>query len=149
MAATLQDCPPGATLLREHLAMLAGVEMLRLMHGRAGIARHRIAPARLRAVRAHVEDHLAEDIALADLAAVAQLSRFHFARAFRAETGVTPHAYVTLRRVERAKRLMMEGGAALSEVALACGFAHQAHFTTAFRRVTGSTPGRWRAERLS
>jgi AraC family transcriptional regulator len=149
IAATLQVCPPGAALLREHAAMLAGVEVLRLLHGRAAPARYRIAPARLHAVLAHVEEHLAAEITLSDLAAVARLSRFHFARAFRVETGVTPHAHVTLRRVERAKRLMLDQGLPLSEVALACGFAHQAHFTTAFRRVTGTTPGRWRDERLS
>jgi AraC family transcriptional regulator len=149
LAATLRDNPPGAALLREHAAMLAGVELLHLQHGRAAPSRHHMAPARLRAVLAHVEAHLAEDITLADLAAVARLSRFHFARAFRAETGLTPHAHLTLRRVERAKRLMLDGGASLSDIALACGFAHQAHFTTAFRRVTGTTPGRWRQERLA
>jgi AraC family transcriptional regulator len=149
MAATLQDSAPGSGLLREHAAMLLSVEMLRLVHGRASPARHSIAPARLRAVLAHVEDRLTEDIALADLAAVARLSRYHFARAFRAQTGETPHGYVTQRRIERAKRLMLERRLPLSEIALACGFAHQAHFTTAFRRVTGTTPGRWREERLS
>ncbi len=135
--------------LREHAAMLAGVELLRLLHGRGAPDRHRIAPARLRAVLAHVEAHLAEEITLSDLAAVARLSRFHFARAFRAETGVTPHGHVTQRRVERAKLLMLDQGLSLSEIALACGFAHQAHFTTAFRPVVGTTPGRWRQERLS
>lgn len=149
MEGTLREGPPAAALLREHAAMLLGVEMLRLLHGRTGPARHSITPARLRAVFTHVEDHLAEDIALADLAAVARLSRFHFARAFRAETGLTPHAYVTHRRVERAKRLMLDQGASLSNIALASGFAHQAHFTNAFRRVVGTTPGRWRQERLS
>ncbi|NKC33872.1 AraC family transcriptional regulator [Falsiroseomonas selenitidurans] len=149
IAATLQDGAAGAALLREHAAILVGVELLRLLHARTAPTRHRIAPARLRAVLAYIEEHLAEEITLADLAAVARLSRFHFARAFRAEAGVAPHAHVTLRRVERAKRLMLEGGTALSEIALACGFAHQAHFTTAFRRVTGTTPGRWREERLS
>jgi AraC family transcriptional regulator len=148
MATTLRHEPPAA-LLCEHAAMLAAVELLRLFQGRPPRERHHIAPHRMRAVRAHIEERLAEDITLAELAAVARLSRFHFARCFRAETGLTPLAYVTQRRVERAKRVMLEEALPLCEVALACGFAHQAHFTTAFRRVVGTTPGRWREERLS
>lgn len=149
MAATLQEVEGSGALIREHAAMLAGVELLRMLQGRAETVRHRISPARLRAVLSHIEEHLAEDVTLAELAGVARLSRFHFARSFRAETGATPQRFVTHRRVERAKRLMLEQRLALADIALACGFAHQAHFTTAFRRTVGTTPGRWRQERLS
>jgi AraC family transcriptional regulator len=148
MAATLRHEAPQA-LLCEHAAMLAGVELLRFFRARPAAGKHHIAPARLRAVCSHIEERLAEDITLAELAAVTRLSRFHFARCFRAATGMTPRAYVTERRVERAKRMILDHGLPLAEVALACGFAHQAHFTTAFRRVVGTTPGRWREERLS
>ena len=74
-------------------------------------------------------------------------SRAHYAayRAFRAETGMSPHRWLVHRRCERAKRLMAETGMPLADVAVACGFAHQAHFTNTFHRTVGTTPGRWRS----
>lgn len=110
--------------------------------------RYRLAPAILRRVQAHVEEILPGQVTLEGMAAAARLSPFHFSRAFRRETGTSPLAYVRARRCERAKRLMLEGRLSLAEVALACGFAHQAHFTTIFGRIVGTTPGRWRAERM-
>lgn len=103
----------------------------------------RLDDARLRRVVAHVEDRLAEPMTLADLAAVAHLSRFHFARAFKTATGHSPGAYVARRRVERAKRLLA-GPLPLASVALACGFASAAHFARAFKAATGTTPGAYR-----
>jgi AraC family transcriptional regulator len=94
-----------------------------------------------------IEDRLDQDLSLADLAAAVGLSRFYFLRVFRAELGMPPHRFIMLRRCERAKRLLVEDRLPLSELGLACGFCNQAHFTTAFRRVTGLPPGRWRRER--
>ncbi|NKC33873.1 helix-turn-helix transcriptional regulator [Roseomonas sp. BU-1] len=130
----------------EHWAVLAALRLLRLPDVPQRLS---IAPWRLARSLALAEARLAEDVSLSDLAEAAGLSRFHFARAFRAATGQTPHAHLRRLRCERAKSLMEAGGMTLAEVALACGFAHQAHFTTAFRNVTGTTPGRWRQERLS
>lgn len=106
-----------------------------------------LAPYRLRRVQELIHDRLADDIRLDDLARQAGLSSFHFARAFRQETGTTPHRYLLERRVERARELLIGTDMLLSEVARRCGFATQAGFTAAFRRVTGATPGRWRHER--
>lgn len=125
----------------EHWIVLAA---LRLMGMERPARRLHMAPRRLARVVERVEAGLHAPIGLADMAAAAGMSRFHFARAFRAETGETPHAYVTRRRCERAKALILGGEASLAEVAQRCGFAHQAHLTTAFRRVVGTTPGRWR-----
>ena len=130
----------------EHWSVLAALRLLRMPMPSVRLS---IAPWRLARTLALAEARLHEDVSLSDLAEAAGLSRFHFARAFRAATGETPHAYLRRLRCERAKALMMEGGMSLAEIALACGFAHQAHFTTAFRRVTGTTPGRWREECLS
>ncbi len=143
MRRQLETGPPGAAF-SQHWAML--VALLVMRHSSALPSRGGgIAPQRLAAVRDHVEANLAEDVGLDDMAAVAGLSRFHFARAFRRATGMTPHAFVTARRVERAKQLIDRGGMGLAEIGLACGFGGQSHFTTAFRQVAGVTPGQWRA----
>nr|WP_242482066.1 AraC family transcriptional regulator [Paracraurococcus ruber] len=99
---------------------------------------------RIDRVRAYVDAHLAEAFGIGDLAAVVGLSPWHFSRAFKAATGRTPRAFVTARRVERAKALLADGDLPLSEVAQACGFADQAHFSTIFRRHAGLPPGAWR-----
>ncbi len=103
-----------------------------------------LAPVRTARVKAWIEENLDRGISLDDIAAVARLSRFHFVRAFREETGMSPYRWLTHRRCERAKRLMVETNLSLADVAVACGFAHQAHFTNAFHRTVGTTPGRWR-----
>ncbi|MDX8456269.1 AraC family transcriptional regulator [Mesorhizobium sp. VK9D] len=74
------------------------------------------------------------------------LSVGHFSRAFRASTGMAPHQWLLARRIDAAKALLRRGGKSLSEVALACGFADQSHFTRTFTKVTGVSPGAWRRE---
>lgn len=105
-----------------------------------------LAADRLRRVQDYVEAHLDGDIALADLAAAACLSPYHFARAFKAATGKTALAYVMERRVERAKTRLAAGAEPLAQIAYECGFANQAHFSTVFRKRTGATPGAYRRE---
>jgi AraC family transcriptional regulator len=83
-------------------------------------------------------------VSLQELAREAGASRFHFARAFREATGIPPHRYLTLRRIERAKDLLLHTDLSLVEVALACGFGNQSHFTLRFRGVVGVTPRRFR-----
>ena len=104
-----------------------------------------LADRRLARVVDHVEAHLERPMTTEELAGVAHVSLFHFSRAFKAAAGLSPHAYVTARRVERARR-MLAGPLPLAEVAFACGFASQSHFGSVFRRHTGLTPGAWRAE---
>jgi AraC family transcriptional regulator len=98
----------------------------------------------LRRVLAYVEEHLAEEIAVADLANVACLSIFHFTRAFAAATGVPPHRYVSQRRLENAKAMIAMGRASLDEIALDSRFSSQSSFTRAFRRAIGKTPAEYR-----
>jgi AraC family transcriptional regulator len=102
--------------------------------------------ARLRRVEEFLMAHLAEDIGLDDLAAIADLSAKHFARAFRQSTGMPPHRWLIERRIDRAKALLMEGDLNLAEIALTCGFADQSHFTAAFRKSVGATPGIFRRD---
>jgi AraC family transcriptional regulator len=99
---------------------------------------------RLSRVLDYVEANLEGDLTLDDLASIACLSRFHFARAFKAATGYSPHQYVSAKRLERAKALLMRGDQSLVDIALALNFSCQANFTRAFRQVTGQTPGQYR-----
>jgi AraC family transcriptional regulator len=93
----------------------------------------------------YIEEHLEAGPSLEQMAAVARLSVYHFARQFKAATGVPPHQYVILRRVERARHLLQAGtGLSLAEVAACAGFSDQSQFSRHFKRVVGVTPGQFR-----
>jgi len=112
--------------------------------GRAAAGR---APATLRAVADLLEDRLLDPPALAELAAMTGLSQFALLRAFRAETGLPPHAYLNQLRVRRA-RTLLDQGVTPADVAFETGFADQAHLTRHFKRVVGVPPGAYQRERL-
>jgi AraC family transcriptional regulator len=99
---------------------------------------------RLKRVQEYVNAHLDEALSLADLAAVAGLSRMYFAGQFRAATGYRPHDYLLYQRIESAKSILSSTDMPLTEVALSVGFQAHAHFSTVFKRLTGQSPARWR-----
>lgn len=99
---------------------------------------------RLKRVLEFVEARLTDDISLDDLAAEACLSPFHFLRQFRNATGLSPHRYLTSRRITLAQTMLACRHASLVQVALDCGFSSQASFTRVFRKWTGLTPGQYR-----
>jgi AraC-like DNA-binding protein len=104
-----------------------------------------IEPACDRAVRL-ARDCLDEaaPVSSAMLERITGLTRFALARHFRRRLGTSPHRYATMRRLERAKRLL-DGDAPLAQAAAACGFADQSHMTRQFKRAYGLSPGAWRA----
>jgi len=121
--------------------------LLALHDGRPpSVAQGGLAGWQLRRITAFMNEHAHQDLALEELAALAGLSAKHFARAFRQSTGVPPHRWLIERRIERAKKLLITGDLGLAEIAVACGFADQSHFTAAFRRGMGVTPGAFRKE---
>lgn len=126
-----------ARLVQRHLDPSSGRRLPRL--GQSGLDR-----GRLRRVLDYIEANLEGDLALGRLASVACLSRFHFARAFKAAVGRSPHRYVSARRLDHAKALLLREDRALAEIALALDFSSQASFTRAFAQATGQTPGRYR-----
>lgn len=117
----------------------------------AQVSRRRVSPLpkwKLRNVEAHVDANIGERILLSDLAVSAGLSEMHFAAQFKLATGQRPHDYVTHRRIQHARQMLIETREPIVQVALAVGFQTQAHFTTVFKRVVGMTPNAWRqAER--
>jgi AraC family transcriptional regulator len=109
-------------------------------------AKGRLDRRRLFRVLDYIDRQLEGDLALGDMASVACLSRFHFARAFKQAVGQSPRRYVIGRRLERARVLLVEGETPLVEIALALRFSSQANFSRAFRQSTGMAPGQYRRE---
>ena len=110
--------------------------------------RHSIAPFRLRRVIEFVEANIAGGICLADLAAVAGSSPFHFSRAFTGAMGMPPYAYLLSRRIHIAKRLLVESDDRIGVIANQCGFNSAAQLSRMFKNMTGSTPLNFRADKI-
>lgn len=104
---------------------------------------------KLRRVKEFIDENLEEDLSLASLAAVADLSQFHFARAFRRTTGFTPQQFLMQQRIELAKELLAKNDLPIVEISLRTGFKNQSHFTTLFRKYTKFTPKLWRELKLA
>jgi AraC-like DNA-binding protein len=109
----------------------------------------RLAPWQIRKVTSHIEANLDKSIKSGNLAALLDLNPCHFSRAFRNSFGNSPLEYVIRRRMERAQGLMLSTDAPLSQIALECGLADQAHFSRLFRRFVGESPRAWRRARVS
>ncbi len=98
----------------------------------------------IRQARGYIEACYAQGITLSQLAAQVALSPYYLLRAFRAEVGMPPHAYLESVRIRHAQRLI-QAGRPLAEVALEVGFSSQSHFTQRFKRIIGVTPGQYAA----
>ena len=100
---------------------------------------------RLDAMLDFIDSRLTDQLKIDELAARAGVSRAHFIRRFRDVTGMSPHRYITLRRIEKAKELLLSGRhQGLAQIALDVGFGNQSHFTQVFHAVTGVTPSQFR-----
>jgi AraC family transcriptional regulator len=94
-----------------------------------------------------IDSRLAEPLTLDELADKVAVSRAHFVRRFRAVTGVSPHRYMTLRRIEKAKQMLRDSSLSLGQIALSVGFSSQSHFTQVFHSEAGCTPSQFRVAR--
>ncbi len=106
-----------------------------------------LAPAVAKRVLEFIAERLEQDLSLSDLARVAGLATSHFSHSFRTSFGCAPYQFVLRQRVGRARQLLESGRMPLPEIALAAGFASQAHLTTQFRRQVGITPAAYRHSR--
>jgi AraC family transcriptional regulator len=98
----------------------------------------------MRRVTEFINENLGEDLKLGEIAEVAGLSQFHFARVFRQTTGLTPQQYLMQKRIENAKQLLAISDLPLVEVSMRTGLKNQSHFTTLWRKFTKFTPKMWR-----
>jgi AraC-like DNA-binding protein len=96
----------------------------------------------IRKLRHYMDEHHAEDIKLADLAALVSWNAYYLLRVFRSEVGLPPHAYLENVRIREAQRLLSQG-TPVAHVAYGTGFSSQSHFTTTFKRLIGVTPGQY------
>ncbi len=110
----------------------------------APLARHVLAPFRLRRSLDFIEANLARQIGVEDIAAASGVSRFHFSRAFRETTGSAPYAFLLGRRLAVAKMLLINGAQPLAEVAAQSGFTSLSQFSRMFKRETGICPSSFR-----
>jgi AraC family transcriptional regulator len=128
----------GTVLMHELARVELGSRAGRLQNkGGLGIRQQRI-------VTSYIEEHLPEQIPLAVLADLAHLSPHHFCRAFKQSLGMPPHRYHMSRRIERAKALLADRSASVTEIALSLGFSETSSLSAAFRKSTGLTPRGYR-----
>ena len=138
----------GGSLAAESLANVLAVHLIRYLAapGRAVHRRDGTLPrTRLRVVLEYIEEHLDAAPTLAEMARVTGLNPYHFARQFKAATGLAPHQYVITRRIERAKHLLLgRSDLSLAEVATRAGFYDQSQFSHHFKRLIGVTPSQFK-----
>jgi AraC family transcriptional regulator len=145
--AELSTGSSGGSQLAESFATVLAVYLIRYVTGSQGqpVAAAGVLPRdELRRVIDYVMENLDRNPTLEGMAAVANFSPYHFARQFKAATGLAPHQFVIARRIERAQHLLRTNGElGLAEVAFRSGFANQSHFCLHFKRSTGVTPRRF------
>ncbi|KXF82413.1 helix-turn-helix domain-containing protein [Enterovibrio coralii] len=103
-----------------------------------------LSPVNQRRVMDYIEASLSHSFTLSDLAAISQLSDFHFARMFKVSFGCTPHQYVLEQRVKRAKTLLSQSEFSLSDISAMCGFSSQQHLSQQFKQRVGFSPASYR-----
>jgi AraC family transcriptional regulator len=103
-----------------------------------------LAPTALRRAIERLRSDSDADVSLAALASDADLSRFHFCRAFKESTGLSPHAWLRQHRLEQAMNMLRGTDESIVSIAAALGYSSQTAFAAAFRKLTGETPSNWR-----
>jgi len=148
LLAELQLGAPNGRLFGEQvgnaIAMLLARQYATVKAGAYGIS-GRIPPARLKQVLDYIEAHFDQQTHLSDLAETASMSPFYFARLFRNSVGVSPHKYVTMRRIKRAKELLQRSSMSVLEIGVRVGYLDAKHFRAMFRREAGVSPKEFRS----
>lgn len=152
LAAIANELEAGATGWREVIGALVKQLAVYLLRAHVTVQRSDeielsrvgVVDRRLRRALEFMHDNCGRELTLAEIAAAAYLSEFHFARLFKKITGATPHTYLASLRVERARRLLTTTDLPITEVGAQVGYASQSHFTKIFREATGLTPHAFR-----
>jgi AraC family transcriptional regulator len=146
--AEIDSHPANSRLFAEGLATALIVHLFRSQAKPppGTVAKGGLTPRALRQVLEYIDDHLATDVGLVELAQIARISPHHFGTAFKLSMGIPPHRYLVGRRVHKAKELLLDGEMSAEAIATASGFSSQSHMTINFRRIVGTTPSRFRRE---
>ncbi|MBE9015826.1 AraC family transcriptional regulator [Chroococcidiopsis sp. CCALA 051] len=124
-----------AAMLAVHLLKINSPLGKPIQEYRGGLPTHKLAQ-----VVEYIDEYLAQNIGLSELAQVVDMSQYHFARLFKQSVGITPHQYLIRQRVERAKQLLRQRDLSIADVAVQCGFANQGHLGYHFKRLVNTTP---------
>jgi len=146
LAGAMEHPGDGTAMFSDCIALAFFAHIMRA-YGGASVersARGGLAAWQLRRAREFINANLTGDPSISQVANECGLSSSYFARAFKEATGVPPHRWLTKQRVERAKELLQDPRLELADIAQACGFVDQSHFTRVFSRSEGYSPGRWR-----
>lgn len=144
----LQQKNSGSGLYIESLSNVLAVYLLRnyatmkvdIPIYRGGLPQHQLVQ-----VLDYINDYLHQDIKLANLAALLNMSQYHLSHQFKQATGITPYQYLLQQRIERAKQLLKQNNRPIADIALACGFNSHSHLSKQFRQLTGTTPKAYRS----
>jgi AraC family transcriptional regulator len=150
MAADLDDGSPAGPIYGESIANALAVYLLKRYALRpiTPVAYKGGLPGyRLKRVVDYIAASLDGNISLPQLAAIAGMSPHYFLELFKQSTGRTPHAYVLFERIERATQRLRDPACSVIDAGLEAGFENPSHFARVFRRLVGTTPSRFRAER--
>jgi len=145
---SLSMLPVNCEAARQHIVraciVLESADALTPGSAMSGAAASGLVPWQVRRVTAYIDANLSKAMTAREISAVAHLGPSHFQRAFRRCFGMSPHAFVIERRIQKAQELMLATDEPLCDIALAVGFSDQSHLTTRFHRATGTTPSAWR-----
>ncbi len=147
LLAELQQNHAGSTLYINSLANVLAVHIIRqytttkpeLSIHRGGLPQHQLLQ-----VVDYIHNHLDLEIKLSDLAALLNMSQFHFSHKFKQAIGISPYQYLLQQRIERAKQLLKQRDRSITDIALLCGFNSHSHLSKQFRKLTGITPKDYR-----
>ena len=136
----------GSAMFCDYIALAFFAHIVRVYGGLPikQFARGGLAPWQLRRAYDFIDANLGNDPSISEVAEQCGLSSSYFSRAFKRESGFSPHRWLTKRRVERSKELLREPSPQLAEIAQICGFVDQSHFARVFSKSEGCSPGRWR-----
>ncbi|GFE70229.1 helix-turn-helix domain-containing protein [Chroococcus sp. FPU101] len=137
----------GSRLYTDSLANVLAVHLLRqyaVSKSRLGIYEGGLTERQLLQVLDYINQHLNQEIKLADLATLLGMSQYHFSHLFKQSIGIAPYQYLIHQRIERAKQLLKQTDRSIIDIALECGFNSHSHLTKQFRQLTGITPKAYR-----
>lgn len=130
-----------ATALAAHVVRKYSTRQMKLPQYSDGLSRYA-----LRQALNYINEHLHQDLKIAEISAVIGMSSYYFCRLFTRSMGISPHQYLTQRRLEHAKQLLKKTNLQIIEIAAEVGFSSQSHFITLFKKQVGTTPLQYRKE---